>query len=251
MKKINCILDCEFTGLDNGYIDDNEIISISYLIFDDEKNIIEKWYKNFSSKKENSVWSFLVNGLKKSDLPENFFFNKEKFMEIFKNYDIDDDINFIFFAESMDKKMLAKYGIYFIDNTEDVQENMRLCRKYEEKMAREGSSLECCYFYIFEKKLEIKHNKTFEVEKIFEMILEDEKIMARSSCDDSYFNFYPFGYWAWMPLYEFCEENRKNADWYRYNNNDILSCSLNYCCDIIDGRRYDDEDEEDFFDIED
>lgn len=232
----NIIIDFEFTWLDNNYITDNEIIWMSYMDIDtkESKSFI------FSSEKKNAIGSYLVNRITPEEQNGLIKFSKEFFEEIFGK-DFSRTTKFYFFSASQDVKMLKKYGIHIgTSYLIDVQDEMRRCDDYEYTMAREGSSLECCYYMIMWEELKSLHTETNEVKAIYEMIAKMKNIECRS-----HYTVYPWGAWAGMPLDDFCIEYRRNADWYRYNNVDTLASSLDYYCSVIDeAYDYSDDDEE-------
>jgi hypothetical protein len=88
-------------------------------------------------------------------------------------------------------------------------------------MATQWCSLECCAYYVLGDFYKPKHNGTEEVELIKSMIKETWLEEKRNL-----YTLYPWWFMAGMPLSEYCVDYRRNADWYRYNNNNLLSKSL-------------------------
>ena len=90
-------------------------------------------------------------------------------------------------------------------------------------MAIEGSSIECCYYYITGQRPEFIHGSLEEllaVKEIFDFVSQYEL--------NEFYTVYPFGPNAGMPLDEYVVVYRRNADGYRFNNSDKLAESLEH-----------------------
>ena len=228
----NVIIDFEFTGLDNNFITDNEIIWMSFLdIETKEKNSFI-----FDSKKENWIWSFLVNEITREKQNWKEFFSKEFFEKIFwKDFE---NIKFVWFWNKSDEKMLKKYWISI--SIIDIQDNLRKMVEYEEQLASNGSSLETCYFIVLWKRLKHKHTSTFEVESMFKIFKKMFKNMVKE-----YLEYVPYWPFAGMLIEDFVLENRKMADGYRYNNSDSYAESLDHHIYLNEESDDDDDDDDD------
>ena len=131
----NVIFDFEFTGLDNNYIRDNEIIQMKYIVVETG----DKQCFNLGSRKRITAGAYLECLLNPEK--EGALFSKELFESLF---DIN-DTKFHGYSVSKDIEMLNKYNINIEIN--DIKENFMLS-DYEERLAKEGSSLECVYYII-------------------------------------------------------------------------------------------------------
>jgi len=96
---IGCaLIDLEFT------IDDNEIIQVKILNFNNKKSII----KNFNSKKELSAYTQLEHRtVRYEDCP---LFSLDELVGMLTHIDLSIDSDFWGFGVEQDIKMLAKYG---------------------------------------------------------------------------------------------------------------------------------------------
>lgn len=195
-KKRRIIIDFEFTWLDNSFIKDNEIISMSY--FDIDKKISKVFY--FSTNKKNTVTSFLKNGITEEDQKDNPLFSKNFFLNT-----IDIENSDIYgFGTSSDKKMLAKYDINF-EYKDDIQAMLRKT-KYEETIAKEWRSFESCCYIVLNEIFNQVHKWTYEVDKMYDLFqiatkLREERILK----------YVPYGGYAWMLIEDFVKENPERA----------------------------------------
>lgn len=133
------LIDIEFTGLDNTFINDNEIIQVKILNIHNKKNII----KNFNSKKPLSAYTQLEHKVERyDDCP---FFSLEEFIEMLTEIDLSIDSDFWGFGVEMDINMLGKYGINITIN--DIRTHFQ-CTEFAYRMATEGSGLEETYLIV-------------------------------------------------------------------------------------------------------
>jgi hypothetical protein len=130
------------------------------------------------------------------------------------------------FSIKTDKRLLASYEIY-LGEYQDIQEHLMLKKKYEKEMAYGGRSLEYCYFMITGVVTTVDHNSIKELELI------QKCYEATRGKKMEYLTIFPWGDDAGTPLEEYCSNNRRRADGYRFNNDDILSSSLDYYCEDI------------------
>lgn len=210
----NIIIDFEFTGLDNDFVLDNEIIQAKAINSLNGKSFC----KNYHSKKELCAYSFLSHKVKRytGDL-----FSLSDFMLQIESI-LDDkckEIKYFGFGVSQDLKMLAKYKVHISIN--DIREMLQRS-KFDSKIATEGSGLESVYYIVTGKVAELNsHDGVNEVHII--------KELYDAACNEplsEYINIMPHGFCSGMPISKYVSEYRRQSDGYRYNNNDILSKSL-------------------------
>ena len=149
------------------------------------------------------------------------------------------------FSIKTDKELLSSYNIC-LSTYVDIQEQLMLKKKYEHPMAMGGRSLEFCYYLVTKEAVTVDHNSADEltlIEKLF---------YATRGKKNKYLTVYPWGPGAGMPLDLYVDDNRRRADGYRYNNNDILAKSLDYYIDQAESSwSFDDEftDDDDDYNI--
>lgn len=194
MKRI--IIDFEFTWLDNSFVKDNEIISMSYADIDTKESKV--FY--FASKKKNTITSFLKNGITLEEQKGQPLFSKELFDSII---DVENS-EFYGFCIGTDKKMLEKYGISF-DYTGDIQSMLRKT-KYEEQMALEWRAFETCCYIVLGEIFDKEHKWTYEVDKLIELFNK-----AMEYKEDRLLRYVPYGWFAWMLIKDFAKEYPKKA----------------------------------------
>ncbi len=214
MKKTEIIIDLEFTGLDNSYIKDNEIIQLKMINCKNDRS----YTANFRSLKKISAYprlSHKVTRYKGSTFCKDFFNHGLEFLLI----DQKSEPEFYGFGVQQDILMLNKYGIKL--NIIDIREMLQLT-KHEATLATEGSGLEAAYLIVTGKHPELKnHDGIDELKIIKELFLAARKLRKKE-----YLTVMPHGHCAGMPLKEYISGYRRAADGYRYNNFDILSKSL-------------------------
>ncbi len=229
------IIDLEFTGLDNQFINDNEIVEVKLMSLNTSKTAC----KIFDTKKKIDAGALIktkINQVGATDL-----FSKEEFhvlVESIKSTTYT-DVEFILWRVSLDIKMLGKYDIS-IPKITDVQELLRLT-SLEQRMAIEGSSLECCYYYLTNNIVDIQHNGIDElkyINELYQHILFKYVIPEKLN---QLLNYVPFGAFAGMPISDYVIQERRKADGYRYNNNDLFSRSLDYAIEATE-MNHEDED---------
>lgn len=214
------IIDFEFTGLDNTYIRDNEIIQVK------AHNVTtgESICRNFGSKKEITAHPFLHHKVKKYD---NVLFSGTEFENTI-NQISEEDIEFKFFGwgVDLDKKMLSKYGIDL--SIIDIREKLQLT-DFEYALAVEGKSLEVAYYTVIGEIPDLKnHDGIEEIKLIVELFKASLALPQRE-----YLSVMPNGHCAGMPLVQYVSEYRRAADGYRFNNNDLLAKSMNNILDVV------------------
>jgi hypothetical protein len=220
-NRINVILDIEFTGLDNTYTKDNEIIQVKMINMDGNELRLSV---NYFSDKEISAYGFLSHRVKRHEKKYGkFSFDKFKdhLERIGVNYETD-LITFYGFGTQQDVAMLAKYGINItvIDIREWFQRS-----KHELRMANEGSGLEATYYIVTGRHPELTtHDGIKELEIIADLYLQFKKIKKFNDV----LSVMPHGHCAGMPLTDYVYQYRRAADGYRFNNTDLLSRSLDY-----------------------
>jgi len=206
------IIDLEFTGLDNSYVKDNEIVQLKTLDTEDksEENYV------FKTKKQSCASAFLCHRIDNSD--REHCFTKEFFETIIEPHK---GKEFIGFGVQQDIKMLFKYGINL--SIKDIKEILTLS-KFEQRLALEGSSLEACYLIVTGQIPIIDNHGGIDELHLIKEIYDHIK---ESKLND-FLNYVPFGHCAGMPLSEYVRNYRRQSDGYRFNNNDLYAQSLDY-----------------------
>jgi len=107
-------------------------------------------------------------------------------------------------------------------------------------MATEGSGLEETYFIVTGEypptATHADFSEMFLIERLFEKMKEYEA--------DEYMSIVPFGHCSGMPITDYVQIYRRQADGYRYNNSDEFSLSLTNAIDELEYSSdfdYDDE----------
>ena len=226
------IIDFEFTGLDNTYITDNDIIQMKMKNIDSGHTYI----RDYGSDKALSahVRLHFRNKVKM----EGKEFDKEDFENAIMHITGGDEYELFGFSVSQDKKMLAKYGIK-VEIT-DIQEWVRLQDNclYEYEMATEGHGLEEIYMIVTGRHPHLENHSGLEELLVIEEIMKRLKRPTRST-----YTVMPWGHCSGMPLDEYIQHYRRSADGYRYNNNDVLATSLDDMVEIIESGEDDDDDD--------
>ena len=213
------IVDFEYTGLDNSYIKDNEIIQIKGLDLESGKSVIQ----NFKSKKEVTAGAHIVTGLTKNEGLDCFNAdNWRKFLNRFPKK----NPKLMGFSVTSDIKMLNKYEVDIY--IEDLLDTLRLS-PYEKRLAEEGCSLEATYYIVTGKKPEIQNHGNIDeltlIKEIYESVMS---ITDNGEKLNEFLSVMPFGHCRGMPIEEYIWNYRRAADGYRFNNDDLLASSLNY-----------------------
>jgi hypothetical protein len=207
------VIDLEFTGLDNSYTLDNEIIQVKIINVNNKKSII----KNFFSIKELSAYAQLeLKVIRYEGCPR---FSPDEFVDMLTQVNLSIDAEFWGFGVEQDKKMLAKYGIHMPIN--DIRTHFQKT-KLAYRMATEGSGLEPTYLIVTGKyPPDVSHaglSEMYLIEKLFEKMREYEA--------DDYMSVVPFGHCAGMSIFDYVQKYRRQADGYRYNNSDAFASAL-------------------------
>ena len=227
MARTFLIMDFEFTGLDNNFIDDNEIIQTKLLVCDYKYNILDSFIWTHITDKDNLAGSFLCNGITKDEQIDPMFsldWWKKEVFPIIKKYNIKSDEIFGF-APKMDNLMLSKYHIpYEFHIQKDIQEMAQLTDEYEFRLATEGRSLETVYYIVCEKLPNLaNHGDLQELELIRQLVKKLENIKR-----NTFLNYVPWGFCAGMPIDDYVVNYRRNADGYRFNNSDTFASSIDF-----------------------
>lgn len=224
------IIDLEFTGLDNTYTKDNEIIQMKAHNVSTEKSIC----RNFGSKKEIGAHPFLAHKVKRYNEP---IFSDSQFLDLIHSISEEDsEFRFYGWGVDLDKKMLLKYGINI--SIIDIREQLQLT-DFEEALATQGRSLETAYYIVTGELPELKNHDGIEELNLIVELFE----AALALPQNEYLTIMPNGHCAGMPLLQYVSEYRRAADGYRFNNNDLLARSMNNLLDVE--HEWDDDDEED------
>ena len=229
---IGCaLIDVEFTGLDNSVVSDNEIIQVKILNVHNKKSVI----KNFNSKKTLSAYTQLEHKVARyNDCP---FFSLDELVGMLNEIEISIDADFFGFGVQMDEKMLAKYGWHV--SIQDIRTHFQRT-EFAYRMATEGSGLEPTYLIVTgeypPKASHADFSEMILIEKLFEKMKEYDA--------DTYMSVVPFGHCSGMSITDYVQNNRRQADGYRYNNSDEFSLSLSNAIDELEyANDFDDDDE--------
>jgi hypothetical protein len=242
----NLLIDLEFTGLDNSFVKDNEIVQLKLMDVDNGNFVCV----DCTSVKPVSLYHRVFCG-RIDDYAGTLVFSTELFNASVKLLvNTTDDIIYHGYSVQQDLVMLKKYDI----NIEivDLQEKMRLNPEYEKILAVECASMESAYFLLTGKVPPLNtHWGSGELDLLREIYQAVEKFADNNEL----LTIMPWGHCAGMPLEDYVEEYRRAADGYRLNNDDLLAESLTAVipspvpyyndddCDYEDCD-YEDEDEE-------
>lgn len=224
VKPIEVIIDLEFTGLDNSFISDNEIIQMKAMNMVSGKVICH----NYTSKKNISAYGQLAHKVKKY---KGAKFSKELFhfnMELL-GISMQTAVVFYGFGVQQDCLMLGKYGIRI--PIIDVREMLQLS-KFEQRLATEGSGLESSYLIVTGDYPDLQnHDGLEELSKIADIFKIAKKLKKKK-----HLTIMPHGHCSGMPLKQYISNYRRAADGYRFNNSDILSDSMNKIIDEVENQ---------------
>jgi len=215
------LIDLEFTGLDNTFIGDNEIIQVKIKNIENQKCVI----KNFNSKKPLSAYTQLEHRVVRySDCP---FFDLSQLLEMLKEIDLSIDSDFWGFGVEQDMKMLAKYG--WCPSIHDIRSHWQKT-EFAYRMATEGSGLEPCYFIVTgEYPPDASHADFSEMILIERLWEKMEEYPAQE-----FMSVVPFGHCSGMDITEYVENYRRAADGYRFNNDDDFSEALSFAINELE-----------------
>ena len=232
MKKQNIIIDLEFNGLPRyGFMP--EIAQVKMKNLTNGKSVCQ----NF--KTHNKGFGRGYYGLIKGDK----LFSQKEFYKLLKTIGASDKDAFYGFSIKTDKELLSSYNIY-LSTYIDIQEQLMLKKKYERPMAMGGRSLEFCYYLVAKEVVAVDHNTADE------LALIERLFYATRGKKQKHLTVYPWGQEAGMPLDLYVDDNRRRADGYRYNNNDILATSLDYYINQAESSwSFDDEEDDDDYNI--
>lgn len=210
MKQQKIIIDLEFNGLPR-YNFTPEINQIKMKNLTNGKSVCQ----NF--KTHNKGFGRGYYGLIKG----NKLFSQAEFYKLLAIIGASDKDAFYGFSIKTDKELLSSYNIY-LSTYIDIQEHLMLKKKYERPMAMGGRSLEFCYYLVTKEVVTVDHNSSDE------LALIERLFYATRGKKQKHLTVYPWGPEAGMPLDLYINDNRRRADGYRYNNNDVLATSLDY-----------------------
>lgn len=227
-EKTIVFLDFEFTGLDYLYIkSNNEIIWMSYIIWDWKPE-----YRIYNSKKENTIWSYLINKITRKDQEWKPFFSQEEFLKEMKCETIEECLEkyiFVWYWIYTDYQKCFKevFNINFSDISYiDLKEELELNDLYDQEMINHWNSFEVACYLIF-NEIPKWHIETHEVEfqkRMYEHLNKQE--IKNHRYKDWVHRYVPFWIYKWKDIHNFIYDNRKQADWIRYNNNHKFARSL-------------------------
>ena len=232
MKKQFIIIDFEFNGLPRyGFMPEITQVKMKNLT---NGNAV---CQNFKTHKKGFGQGYY--GLIKGDK----LFSQKEFYKLLKTIGASDKDAFYGFSIKTDKELLSSYNIY-LSTYIDIQEQLMLKKKYELPMAMGGRSLEFCYYLVAKEVVAVDHNTADE------LALIERLFYATRGKKQKHLTVYPWGPEAGMPLDLYVDDNRRRADGYRYNNNDILAISLDYYINQAESSwSFDDEENDDDYNI--
>lgn len=232
-KKQTVIIDFEFTGLDNSFTTDNEIIQMKAMNVVTGKAICH----NYTSKKNISAYGQLAHQVKKYKGDK---FSIKRFHSDMERIGITLQTPVVFygFGVQQDRLMLGKYGIRIPIN--DIREMLQLS-KFEQRLATEGSGLESSYLIVTGSYPDLQnHDGIKELEIIIALYEKAIKLKKKK-----HLTIMPHGHCSGMPLKQYISNYRRAADGYRYNNSDILSDSMNKIIDEVENEYQEEYEEND------
>jgi hypothetical protein len=248
----NIIIDLEFNTLPK-YNISSEICCVLLHNVDNNKTII----KSFKTNNPICIGAKYCMGFSNINDNADSLFSKDEFISLLQAIDVeykenDEETIYYGFGIKTDEMVLRRYGIFF-KYYGDMQDDCRRLDSLELNMCIHGSSLEVVYTLITNKQLQCTHGTDSELSAllvIYNYIEENRDGL------NSFLSYFPFGDMAGMPLQKYVVDERRRADGYRYNNNDILSTSLDeyiYREDYGDDYYVDDyyDDDDDVYDDDD
>lgn len=235
MKKDIGIIDIEFTGLDNDFIRDNEIIQVKIMNNSTGRSAI----KNFNSIKKIGAHTQLDTRVERyENCP---FFSREEFEALLTQIGLTMSNTFWGFSPDMDIYMLFKYGIELIIN--DIRSHYQKT-KVAYQMATEGSGLEPTYLIVTGEYPPVcNHNDLSELFLIHTLFKKMKYFEP-----DEFMQVVPFGFCAGMDIYQYVKMNRRSADGYRFNNSNEYARSLRLAIEYTEYMDDDDYDDDDYDD---
>lgn len=235
MKTDIGIIDIEFTGLDNDFIRDNEIIQVKIMNNSTGRSAI----KNFNSIKKIGAHTQLETRVERYENSD--FFSIEEFEKLLAQVGLTMSNTFWGFSPDMDIYMLFKYGIELIIN--DIRSYYQKT-KVAYQMATEGSSLEATYLIVTGDYPPVCNHVDISELKIIHTLFKKMKYFE----PDEFMQIVPFGFCSGMSIYDYVKINRRSADGYRFNNSNEYARSLRLA---IEYTEYMDDDDFDFDDYDD
>lgn len=222
------IIDFEFTGLPTK-IHDPEICQMLVKNITNDKSII----KNFKTVVPMTASAIVCcGGDPTKDATE--YFDLKMFIDSLEEVGASMVDSFWGFGIKTDKNILREYGIK-LPHYYDIQELLQRSDK-ELCIALGGRSLEACYYIVTGNIMNSAHGTTTELEAIEALYQYIDKYIDDNELS-TYLVYMPWGDYAGVPICEYVKEERRRADGYRFNNNDLLAVSMDYW---IEYNEYDD-----------
>ena len=210
MKQQKIIIDFEFNGLPR-YGFTPEFTQVKMKNITNGKSVCQNFKTH--NKGVGRDYYGLIKGEK--------FFSQKEFKRLLDAIGANDKDAFYGFSIKTDKELLSSYNIC-LSTYIDIQEQLMLKKKYEVPMAMGGRSLEFCYYLVTKEVVTVDHNTADE------LALIERLFYATRGKKQKYLTVYPWGPEAGMPLEDYIDDNRRRADGYRYNNDNLLSKSLDH-----------------------
>ena len=241
------IIDFEFTGLPTK-IHDPEICQMLVKNITNGKSII----KNFKTTIPMTASAIVCcGGDPTKDATE--YFDLKLFINTLEEVGASMVDSFWGFGIKTDKNILREYGIK-LPHYYDIQELLQRSDK-ELCIALGGRSLEACYYIVTKQILNTAHGTTAELEAIEALYKYIDKYLEDNELS-THLVYMPWGDYAGVPICEYVKEERRRADGYRFNNNDLLAVSMDHWIEYneyndLDDDLTEDEEDEDINNIED
>lgn len=235
----NTLIDLEFTGLDNTFIQDNEIVQLKLMDAETGNGVCV----DFRANKPVSLYHQVYWNLDGKYSGEAMF-SAEEFARALERIDVgpDDERQYFGYSVSTDIAMLKKYGVEI--EIVDLQDKIRLNPKFESELSVGCSSMEAAYMLLTGKKPPLDtHLKLAELDLVREVY---QQVTKFTDCNEL-LTLMPHGHCAGMPISQYIRGYRRAADGYRHHNFDLLAKSLTAmiaACDSYAEDEWEDDDEE-------
>ena len=218
----NIIIDFEFTGLPNHAVSP-EIVQVLAMNVDNGKST----KVDFKSFKPMTAGALICCGGYDPNKYATNYFTSCALYEILKNgIDAKPDDHYFGFNIATDSAVLRDYGVVFENYTDLVE--LCMLSDIEYRMAVEGRSLECVYYFITGQIPHADHG-TFDelnmIKTIYDYVVDKNGIIKPVH---GFLSYVPWGEHAGMEIREYVERYRRRADGYRFNNDNLFAKALSF-----------------------
>lgn len=228
--KRKVFIDFEYTWIDNELSKNNEVIAM--YILEEWKPLISRIY---SSNKENTVWSFLVNGITKEMQKWQPKYDPKDILKVLGVDSVKQlakEFVFYWFWIKTDQEKAFTWLDLFSSKLEyiDIQEIFHSNKKTAKQLIIHWDSLNVVSKLFLDK---VPSHTTWEeviiMKELLDLITSDEYKKHQTHL----YIYVPYWFAKWMEIEDFVEENRRTADWIRFNNDNLYSRTLDYYCEIF------------------